>query len=334
MRRPRLRLSRPLPALRPVLLLLPALVLGLPGCLTVNFPGFGQGPLQETVVFGEGDPKIVLIDVAGSLSERPDEPGPLGLGGRESIVARVREQLERAADDDAVRALLLRVHTPGGTASASEVLYREIERLKAEREIPVVAQLMGLATSGGYYVAMSADHVRAYPTTVTGSIGVIFAGINVSGTLDKIGARDQTLVTGPFKDAGSPLRPMRPEERAQLGGVLDDLFVRFLDVVEAGRPELERARIEELADGRIYSARQALEAGLVDAIGDLEGAVEEARRLADVEEASVVIYHRPGQLPENLFSAAAPASAPARSALESLLGPGPAFLYLWTPGAR
>lgn len=319
-------------------LLAPALILvlgaGPLACLTVNLPGLGRGPLEETVVYGEGDPKIVLIDVAGTLSEQPEPPGPLGLGGRESLVARVREQLERATEDDDVVALLLRIHTPGGTASASELLYRQVRRLKEERDLTVVAQLMGLATSGGYYVAMAADSVRAYPTTVTGSIGVVFAGINVSGTLDKIGARDQTLVTGPFKDAGSPLRPMRPEERAQLGSVLDDLFGRFLDVVEAGRPELERARIEALADGRIYSAHQAHEAGLVDAIGDLEESVEDARRLAGVEEASVVVYHRPGELPENLFSAGPAPVPPPRTALETLLGPGPAFLYLWTPGAR
>lgn len=321
------------PSTLPRLLLAGALPLCIAGCLTVNFPGFGTGPLVESTVYGEGDAKIVLVDVDGSLSERPEAPGPLGVGGRESIVSRVREQLERAAEDDDVAALLLRIHSPGGTASASEMLYGEIRRFQREREIPVVAQLMGLAASGGYYVAMAADTVRAYPTTVTGSIGVIFAGVNVAGTLEKIGAEDQTLVSGPFKDAGSPLRPMRSEERAQLSSVLDDLFARFLEVVEQGRPELTRPRIEELADGRIYSAPQALEQGLVDALGDLEGAVEEARQRAGAPEARVVVYHRPGELPENLFSLGATPAAP-ETALQTLLGPGPAFLYLWAPGAR
>ena len=314
-------------------LLLVLLALGSAGCLTVNLFGPRPSPLRETVVFGEGRPKIVLVDVDGILSERPELPGLLGRGARESLVARVREQLERAADDEDVVALLLRIHSAGGTASASEILYREIERVKQERSLPVVAQLMGLATSGGYYVAMSADRVQAYPTTVTGSIGVIFTGINVSGTLEKVGAHDQTLVTGPFKDAGSPLRPMRPEERAQLESVLGDLFQRFLDVVDGGRPALDRPRIETLADGRIYSAQQALAAGLVDAIGDLEQAVGEARELAEVEEASVVIYHREGELPENLFSLASVASAP-RTGFEALLGAEPGFLYLWAPGRR
>lgn len=317
------------------LLLLAGLALGTAGCITVSLFGVGAGPLQEAVVYGEGRPKIVLVDVEGTLSERPErEGGALGLGRtRESIVARVREQLERASEDDDVAALLLRIHTPGGTASASELLYREVERVKRERELPVVAQMMGLATSGGYYVAMASDWVQGYPTTVTGSIGVVFAGVNLSGLLDKIGVDDQTLVTGPFKDAGSPLRPMRPEERAQLQSVLDALFDRFLEVVEKGRPELEPERVRQLADGRVFSARQALDAGLIDALGGLEEAVAEARRRAGVEEARVVVYHRPGELPENLFSLAAPAPAP-RTAVEALLGPGPAFLYLWSPAAR
>ena len=201
-----------------------------------------------------------------------------------------------------------------------------------ETKRPVVAQLMGAGTSGAYYVAMAADEVRAYPTTVTGSIGVIIAGINVSGLMERFGVADQTITTGPFKDAGSPLRPMRPEERAQLESVARDLFGSFLDVVEAGRPKLARARIEALADGRVYSGPQALESGLVDALGDLPEAVEAAKKASGIAgEARVVVYHRPGQEPEGLFwaSAAAPPAAPSLDPSELA---GPSFLYLWSPG--
>jgi protease-4 len=150
--------------------------------------------------------------------------------------------------------------------------------------------------------------------------------------MERFGVADQTITTGPFKDAGSPLRPMRPEERAQLQSVARDLFGAFLDVVEAGRPKLARARIEALADGRVYSGPQALEAGLVDALGDLPGAIEAAKRAAGIAgEARVVVYHRPGQEPEGLFwaSAAAPPAAPSLDASELA---GPTFLYLWSPG--
>jgi protease-4 len=198
---------------------------------------------------------------------------------------------------------------------------------------------MGIAASGGYYVAMAADQVRAYPATITGSIGVILFGLNVSGLMEKVGVGDQTVTTGAFKDAGSPFRPMRPEERAQLESVTDDLFQGFLDVVDEGRPGLDRAAVEKLADGRIYSARQALDVGLIDAIGDLPSAVDVLKARAGIsDDARVVAYHRSGRPPTNLFAVASPPQVPSWSSASDLdawlsrLG-GPAFLYLWHPGA-
>lgn len=309
-----------------------ALALLANGCITLNVAPFGGGPLEEQVVFGDGDAKVLLLDVQGTLSEQ-GERGTLGLQERESIVARVREELERAAEDDDVRAVVLRIHSPGGTVTASEILYDEVRRFKQDTGLPVVAQLMGVAASGGYYVAMAADTVRAYPTSITGSIGVIFASVNLAGLMEKIGVEDQTLTTGPFKDAGSPLRPMREAEREQLQGVLEELFARFVEVVDAGRPDLDRERVRELADGRIFSAGQALEAGLVDELGDLEEAVEEAKQRAGVEQARVVVYRRPGEGTENLFSTAAPAPQTGGTAGVLAELARPAFLYLWWPSA-
>jgi protease IV len=310
-----------------------ALVLALlaSGCITVNLPGSGKGALEEAVVDGKRGPKILMVDVSGALTAHADS-GSFGLGGHESPTARMREEIDRALEDDAIAALLLRIDSPGGTVIASEMMYREVRRFKEKTKRPVIAQMLGAAASGAYYVAMAADEVRAYPSTVTGSIGVIIAGINVSGLMERFGVENQTITTGPFKDAGSPLRPMRPEERAQLTSIARDLFASFLDVVEAGRPKLTRARIEELADGRIYSARQALDVGLIDAIGELPEAVEAAKRAAGIEgDARVVVYHRPGEEPENLFWAQAP-SLPAARAFDRLQLPDPAFLYLWSPG--
>lgn len=302
------------------------------GCVTINLPGLGGGPLEESVVEGRSGPKILMLDLSGPLTTRAEE-SRFGLGRRESPTARLREQIDRALEDDAIAALLLRIDSPGGTVIASDILHREVRRFKEKTKRPVIAQLMGTGASGAYYVAMAADEVRAYPTSVTGSIGVIIAGLNVSGLMERFGIADQTITTGPFKDAGSPLRPMREEERAQLESVARDLFGAFLDVVEAGRPKLGRQRIEALADGRVYSGPQALEAGLVDALGDLPQAVEAAKAAAGISgEARVVVYHRPGQQPESLFwtSAAAPPAAPM---LDANLLAGPSFLYLWPAGA-
>ncbi len=310
----------------------------LTGCIQVSFPLGGPSPLRESVVDGKRGPKIVMIEIDGAIRDA-DEPGTLGIGTREGTVSRVRQELELARQDDEVKALLLRITTPGGTVTASDIVFREITRFKQERNVPVVAQLMGLATSGGYYVAMSADTIYANPTTLTGSIGVIFVSVNFAGLMEKLGVEDQTIVSAPRKDTGSVLRRMRPEERAQLKGVIEQLSSRFQDVVAQGRPNLSRERIHELADGRVYTAEEAKEAGLVDAIGYLEDGIAETKRRAGLSEARVVTYHRGREVRENIYSEVTP---PARLALggpdlvASLLPPvrGPAFLYLWWPAVE
>jgi protease-4 len=302
------------------------------GCITVDILGGRPGKLRETVVEGERGPKIALIEIEGVLREVA-QPTRLGLGERESPVARVRAQLDKAAKDRAVKAVILRIHSPGGTATASEIIYGEIQRFKAKKPVPVVAQLVGIATSGAYYAAMAADSVYANPTTVTGSIGVIFVSVNASGLMEKLGLADQTIATGPYKDAGSPLRPMTPEDRALMQGVLNDLYRRFVEVVTAGRPHLPAARVAELADGRIYSATQAQANGLVDSIADLPSTIDEVRRRAGLEEVRVVAYHRRREWRENLYTL--PPSVETLTAKPTALLDllyGPAFAYLWWPG--
>lgn len=301
-------------------------------CVNISIP-FGQrSPLQEAVVLGTDGPKIAMVDINGAIS-MSGSSGTFGIGGNESLPARVRQELDLAGRDPEVAALLLRIDSPGGTVIASEVLYNEVRRWKAATGKPVIAQMMGVAASGGYYVAMAADWVRAYPSTVTGSIGVIFVDLNVTGLMDKAGVTNETLTSGAFKDAGSPFRPVREEERAQLRTVLADMYDQFVRVVDDGRPKLDEATVRKLADGRIYSASQAHEAGLIDAIGDLPSAVEAARTRAGITGPSrLIVYHRGGAAPENLFSAALPTTPePAiRSWAEAL--PQPGFFFLWSPG--
>jgi protease IV len=304
----------------------------LAGCITIEIPGGKPGKLRETVVEGEGGSKVALIEIEGVLHEVAT-PTRLGLSEEESSVARVRAQLDMAAKDRAVKAVVLRIHSPGGTATASELIYGEIQRFKAKKQVPVVAQLMGIATSGAYYAAMAADSVYADPTTVTGSIGVIFMGVNVSGLMEKLGLADQTITTGPYKDVGSPLRRMTPEDRALVQGVLNDLYQRFVQVVVAGRPHLPAGRITELADGRIYSAPQAQANGLVDGIADLPSTIDEVRRRTGLTEARVVTYHRKREWRENLYTMP-------RSWETSTIEPtrlldllhAPTFAYLWWSG--
>lgn len=315
------------------------IALAVAGCISIDLPGGPPDPLVETEVRPGSGPKILLVSIDGVIH---DTPGPADLLGfeQESPIARLREELDRAAADPSIRALLLRVDSPGGTVTASHLFYEELLAFKRERQVPIVAQLMGTAASGGYYVAMTADEIVAYPTTVTGSIGVVFTLFpNLSGLFEKLGVADQTFTSGSFKDIGSSTRPMRSDEREQLQSIVDDLHLRFVEVVETGRSELSREEIEALADGSIFSAGQAHARGLIDHVGGLDVSLAVAQRRAGISDARVVTYHRPEEYRQNLYTRAAK-PAPQKLQLEIGGGPtwpeieGPAFLYMWMPGLR
>jgi protease-4 len=302
------------------------------GCITVNLPSGQLEPLAETTLEGEGESKVLMVEVDGVITESSDVADFFGTVS-EGMVGRLREELDLARKDDAVKALVLRINSPGGTVTGSDLIYDEIQRFKHERKLPVIAQLMGTAASGGYYVALAADEIHAERTTVTGSIGVIFSGFNLAGLMEKLGVENQTITSGAFKDAGSMLRRMRPEERAQMQSVIDDLYARFLEVVKAGRTKLTAEQIRTLADGRIYSASQAQKLGLVDEIGTLDSSVKRARELAGVGSARVITYHRPREYTNNYYTRANPRREPLVDVWPSQLTlQGPAFLYLWAPG--
>jgi protease-4 len=315
-----------------------SLLLLLSGCILyapVDFGSLGSpGKLQESVVLGTSGPKIVIVELSGVITEE-QERARLPIGERPTIVVETRNVLDRAAEDPDVAGVILRINTPGGSVAASDTLHHEIERWKTETKRPVVAYLNGLATSGGYYVAMASDRVIAHPSAVTGSIGVIMPGFSVEGLMEKYGVADQTLTSGPYKDAGSMLRDMTPQEKKQLLSVINDLFARFEDVVAKGRPNLTRERVTELSDGRVYSAKQALDAGLVDQLGYLEDAIAEVESRANVDESRVVIYHRSNQTRENIYSRTPNISVQVTDVNllpipRTDLAPG--FYYLW-PGA-
>lgn len=313
----------------------------LPGCvlITGEFNPFASKPepLEEHVVSGHGSAKVLLLDVSRIISGE-DEEGAFGIKRRESTTARVRQELEQAGKDDRVRAVVLRINSPGGTVTASDIVFQEIMRFKAERHVPVVAQMLDMATSGGYYVALAADEIVASPTTVTGSVGVVMYGVNLSGLMEKLGVTNQTLKAGERKDIGSPLRRMTPEEQRILQDVLNQMQQRFLGLVQTQRPNLAETAMQTISDGRILSADQALQAGLVDRIGYLDDTLQLAKQRAGVSDARVVLYRRPDDYAENIYSTAA-VRAPLASMQMNLLnvnlsGLGlstPNFMYMWLP---
>ncbi len=312
-------------------LLVLALALMQAACVTINLPP-GPGSLEEHKVSGTGKDKVLLMDVSGVISSENKD----GFYSSPGMLATVKEELERATKDERVKAVVLRINSPGGTVTASDIIYHELKTFKTSRKIPIVASIMDVGASGGYYIAAAADTVLAHPSSVTGSIGVIMLTVNARGLLEKVGVETNAVTSGPRKDMGSPFRAMLPEERAIFQGVIDGFYQRFLQVVQEGRPGLNGETVKKLADGRIYSGEQAKASGLVDDIGYLDDAIELAKKKAGLTEARVVTYRRPGEYQNNVYSRlVAPAPSLASLANIDLLsvvrGGSPQFMYLWMP---
>ena len=320
-------------ALRGLRFFIFSLLLVFPGCISVSlFPP--PSPLTETVLSGKGSAKVLVMDVSGVLSSWSS-----GWGDKASLPARIKEELTKAAEDKSVKALVLRINTPGGTVTASDILHHEITAFKEKQKIPVVASILDLGTSGGYYVAVAGDKILAQPSSITGSMGVIMLTLNASGLLEKIGIEAQAVTSGPRKDMGSPFRAITPEERQIFQEVIDSFYGQFLTVIQQGRPQLSEDRIRSLADGRIYTAPQALKHGLIDRIGYLDDAIELAKQEAGLDNAQVVMYHRPGGHHPNIYSKMSKNTVNLETlsqfppdSLTMLLGGGtPKFMYLWLP---
>lgn len=217
----------------------------------------------DTGSFARG-PRVAVLPITGLIAD-----------SREII-----DQLKAFAKDDTVRAIVLRINSGGGGVGPSQEIYAEVRKLRGKK---IVLTSMGaLAASGGYYIACATEKIFANPGTITGSIGVIMPFVNARELAEKIGIRGMEVKSGRFKDIGSPLHDMTPEERKLLQGVIDNVHAQFVGAVAEGR-SLPREEVVAIADGRIFSGEQALALGLIDALGNQEDAVAEAGKLAKIE---------------------------------------------------
>lgn len=276
---------------------------------------------EELLEEGESGDKIVVISVFGEIFSDPQGGVP---GASDENIA---SQLEQAANDEAVLGVILHLETPGGGVVPSDVIYGKILQLKEDVEIPVVAYMGDVAASGGYYIAAAADEIIANPATITGSLGVIWFIPNLEGTAAKLGIKPLVIKSKPLKDIASPFREMTPEERSIIQSLVDEAYARFVDIIATGR-KLDRNRVIELADGRIYSGKQAKDLGLVDHLGDQTTAFERAKELAEAPDASLVRYFRSPGFEDLLglgFSAAKKPST--EDLIPTELRPG--LKYLW-----
>jgi protease-4 len=319
-------------------------LLSLAGCFNgvLLTPTRVGGPVEEKVVTPADGwlcrNKIALIDVEGLIiNARTD--GLLTSG--DNPVSLFRERLDAAAEDKRVKAVVLRINTPGGAVTASDIMYRDLVRFREQTGKPVVACMMDVAASGGYYLAMGCDRVYAHPSTVTGSIGVIMSLYNAHGLLSMVGVKSDPIKSGPNKDLGNPGRPMTEQERAILQGMVTTFYEQFVEVVAKGRKHcLPPEQVKALADGRVYTGAEAKKLGLVDELGYLEDAVECAAELACIKDAALVCYdNRPCGYRGSIYAGmpAIPSEINVRldvAGLGRLGGVGSGFYYLWEPGLR
>ena len=250
---------------------------------------------------------MLLLDLSGVISSQDKE----GWLPQPNLLATFKEELTKASKDDKVKAVVLRINSPGGTVNASDILYHELKTFKENKKIPVIASMMDVAASGGYYLAMATDAILVHPSTVTGSIGVIMLTVNAKGLLEKVGVEANAITSGPRKDMGSPFRTMTAEEKAIFQGVIDSFYQRFLTVVQGRTSATLGGADQKAADGRIYSGEQAKAAGLVDDIGYLDEAIDLAKKNAGLTEARIVTYRRHGEYQNNIYSRVLEAEAPA-----------------------
>lgn len=291
-------------------------VLGLlSGCL-LAFLGFGGILLAGYLGSDSSDSvlstsRVAIVPIEGEISD-----------ARETI-----DLLHRYADLATVRAIVMRIDSPGGAIAPSQEIYEAIRTTRAESGKPIVASMSNVAASGGFYIAAACDRIVANPGTITGSIGVILEWMEVKDLLAWAKLKPQTITAGALKATGSPFKDLTVEERAYLTSVVDQLHSQFIRAVAEGRRgKLTQAEVEHLADGRIFTGEQALGLKLVDQLGSLDDAVTLAGKLAGVRGRPSTIY--PKRKKPGLFDLVS--GSEGHSAIEQILSRrAPRFLYRW-----
>ncbi len=276
------------------------------GCAPISFNlhvGSTDAKLEVTKALNDAvgeKTKVVLIDLRGMIADNRS-PKLLGVGPNpvDSVLAR----LAMAERDSDVAGVILRINSPGGTVTASDILHREIVRFRETTGKPVIASLGEVAASGGYYIALACDAIISEPTTITGSIGVIIPTINVSEGLNRIGIYSHAIKSGPNKDLANPLEPERDEHVRVLQGMVDEMYERFVALVDERRPMLSVGSRDDAIDGRVMTGARAAEIGLVDHIGGIREAHELVLERAGIERAALVKYRSRGAVTRTPYAA-------------------------------
>lgn len=257
---------------------------------------------KDNFISGHGSDKVAVINIDGVIMENEPSRG-FGVVTEDVFSARrMRIILKEIEEDRNVKGLLLKVNSPGGSSVASEEILQELKDFKKKSGKPIVAYFSDLAASGAYYISMSADKIVANPSNITGSIGVIISYLNFQEIAEKYGVKNIVYKSGPYKDIISEFRKPTEEESVIMQSLISDSYDNFVKAVTEGR-RLSETTVRNLADGRVYSAKQAIDKKLIDKIGHMEDAIDETKKLAGLTEATVIEFGKPNFF-ESLFSSA------------------------------
>ena len=274
----------------------------------VKRPAIGIKRLLPAVVRPTVKDAIAIVDVSGPI-RISEKPGKLWVYDAESIVRRLRS----FADRKDVKAIILRLNSPGGTVAAVQEIYSELMKLRTEKGKVIVTSIGDIATSGAYYVASASDRIIANPGTITGSIGVLLEIGNVQELFKKIGVSVITIKSGRHKDCGSLFRELTDDERKMFQALIDEAYDQFVNAIAEGR-KMDKAKVLEIADGSIWTGSQALRLGLVDKLGNDRTAIEVAKEIAKIEgEPNIITEYEPLERLISIFS-----SPPSKSPIEEL----------------
>ena len=235
---------------------------------------------DSTPTFSVGGDRIGLINISGIIQTGGEGASWFGPGAPGSRA--IMEQVREAAKDKTVKAVILRINSPGGSAAASQEIFKEVLKLRDEAKKPVIVSMADVAASGGYYIASAATTIVANPSTMTGSIGVITQSINWTGLANKYGVEDETFTSGPYKDTMNPFRHMREDERQLMREMIKEVYGQFVKDVARAR-KMDEKELRKLADGRVYLGSQAKKLKLIDEIGNFHDAVKIAAKAAGIE---------------------------------------------------
>ena len=302
------------------------------GCATINF-GPSLGELKEVTIEGEGPGKILLVNLDGVINNQKDKTfsgSTVGLG----MVEKIRSIIEKAEKDDEIKALLIKMNSPGGTVTASDIIFHLLKTYKKNRKVRIYIQVMDLAASGGYYIALAGDEIIAHPTSLIGSIGVIALKVNLQELMTKVGVSWEIVKSGDKKDFMSPFRSFTKEERELFQKTIDRFHERFVTLIAENRSTLNITQVKSLADGRVFDAEQAKDLKLIDHIGYVTDTLHRIKTDLNNSNLKLVTYHRNNDFQGNIYSQFQKSTSFNLINLDLGFNPNalsPYFLYIWSP---